>query len=916
MILVLGWLLALAGTFLQAQVVTTDPALPRPADAVVLTFDATEGNQGLLNYTGDVYAHTGVLTNQSTSGSDWRYVIADWNTNVPEAKMTRVATNTYTLDIGPDIRSFYGVPAGEEITHLAFVFRSADRTREGKDAGNADIFVEVFPDGLSIHLSQPGRYEILSPGASVSVQGDVSEAASLRLTLDGTEVAAATGTSLSHDLEFASPGDHWIKLTATAGEETVSDSSFIHVLDAESTAALPAGAEDGINYPATATQATLVLYAPGKEHAFVLGDFNDWLPLSAARMHHDGDRFWITLDGLLPGEEYAFQYLVDGDIQVADPYTRKVLDPWNDRFIPESTYPDLKAFPTGFATRQVSVLETGQATYEWQHPGFTAPPAENLVIYELLVRDFVAAHDYKTLTDTLDYLGRLGVNAIELMPVNEFEGNESWGYNPAFYFAPDKYYGRADDLKAFVDSCHGRGMAVIADMVLNHSYGSSPLLQLYYDAANDRPAADNPWYNAVSPNPVYFWGYDFNHESEDTRTFVDRVNRYWMEEFRMDGFRFDFTKGFTNTYGDGWAYDPYRIAILKRMADAIWSVNSDAYVILEHLSENTEETELAAHGMLLWGNMNYNYNEATMGYTANSDLSRISYLERGWSAPRLVGYMESHDEERLMYKNLAYGNSSGSYDITNESTALARLELAGAFFFPVPGPKMIWQFGEVGYDFSINYDCRVCNKPIHWDYYTEGLRRRVYQVWSALIRLKTSEPAFSTGDFTLDVDGAAKRIALNHADMDVRIVGNFDVAARDIRPTFSRSGWWYDFFGGDSLHVTATDTTFSLAAGEYKLFTTKFLGDAGVTASVRPPGTTPGHSLQVWPNPARDHLFLDPSPEASVLRIVTLSGVEVRRIDLPAMAGRADLSGLSGGLYLLERSREGRAPERTRILIE
>jgi 1,4-alpha-glucan branching enzyme len=175
------------------------------------------------------------------------------------------------------------------------------------------------------------------------------------------------------------------------------------------------------------------------------------------------------------------------------------------------------------------------------------------------------------------------------MPVNEFEGNESWGYNPSFYFAADKYYGPAGDLKAFIDACHNRGIAVIIDLVLNHSYGQSPLVQLYFDQGSGKVTADNPWYNVDSPNPVFFWGYDFNHESQATQDFVDRVNRYWLEEFHVDGIRFDFTKGFTNTSGDGSAYDPARIAILSRMANEIWSFKEDAYVILEHLAGNQEE---------------------------------------------------------------------------------------------------------------------------------------------------------------------------------------------------------------------------------------------------------------------------------------------------------------------------------------
>lgn len=189
-------------------------------------------------------------------------------------------------------------------------------------------------------------------------------------------------------------------------------------------------------------------------------------------------------------------------------------------------------------------------------------------------------------------------------------------------------------------------------MVLNHAYGNNTMVLMYWDSENNHPAANNPWFNTVWPNQSYHWGYDFHHESQVTKDFIDRVNTYWMEEYKIDGFRFDFTKGFTNTPGDGWNYDQSRIDILKRMSDVIWNANSDAYVILEHLAVNTEEKKLADYGMMMWGNMNYNYNQATMGYSDGSNFSRISYRSHGFTEPNLVGYMESHDEKRLMYKNI------------------------------------------------------------------------------------------------------------------------------------------------------------------------------------------------------------------------------------------------------------------------
>ena len=726
-----GSFLVFLSTGLAAQIITTDPDLPTASQAVTIYYDATLGTAGLKDYTGDVYAHTGVLTNLSSDNGDWKYVKTSWGTNTADTKMTLESANKYSLAIGPSVRDYYGVPAGETITHMAFVFRSSDSSKEGKGDGGSDIFVEVFKDEYAVSIQTPGQTVVADPDQNISFEAAAISSSNWSLFDNGSLVKSGSGITLSHSFNYASPGDHWIKVTGSSGSDSSSDSLFIHVLDTQTELPVPGGLQDGINYVDDHT-VQLVLHAPGKAHAFVIGEFNDWAPVSAARMSKEGDRFWITLNSLDAGKEYAYQYLVDGNIFIADPYTEKVLDPAWDTEITQATYPGLEPYPSARATGIVGIFETGQSPYTWDDAGFQAPDPEDLVIYELLLRDFIAAHDWKTLSDTLDYFSGLGVNAIELMPVNEFEGNNSWGYNPSFYFAADKYYGPAEDLKAFVDACHSKGIAVILDMVLNHSYGQSPLVQLYYDHASKKVSADNPWYNVDSPNPVFAWGYDFNHESLATQDFVDRVNRYWLEEFHLDGFRFDFTKGFTNTPGDGGGYDAPRIAILRRMANEIWSFKEDAFVILEHLAGIQEEYELSLNGMLLWGNQNGQYSEATMGYhdLGKSDFSGISYLEKGMTIPALVGYMESHDEERLMYKNITFGSSSGNYDIKDQETALRRMELAGAFFFTVPGPKMIWQFGELGYDFSIDYDCRVCNKPIRWDYNT-GKRKRLYQVWSA-----------------------------------------------------------------------------------------------------------------------------------------------------------------------------------------
>ena len=820
-----------------AQIVTTEPEFPTQFDSIVVLFDATQpGAEGLLNYTGTVYAHTGVTTNLG----QWQHVIGSWGNNTNQPALTRLGANLYKLTIGYP-RTFYSVTSGSEnITQLSMVFRSADGTKQT----NPDIFIDLYEPGINLIIQNPvvsvqfgdplRSPAFVQQGETVQIAVNAvalgTTVSNLKILVDGNEVAQTSENTIYYNFVYSNftIGAHTVSVIGTPAAGNADTTSFVMFCNPGiNYSSLTNGLRPGINYTSSTT-ATLALFAPHKSFVYLIGDFNDWKVstdyfMNCDSVSADSVIWWMDIT-LSEGSEYAFQYLVDGKIRIADPYSEKVLDPWNDPYIPSTHYPNLKAYPSGKTENIVGIVQTSQPVYQWQVTDFQKPDKEKLVIYELLVRDFSTLQSYQFLIDTLSYLKSLGVNAIELMPVNEFEGNSSWGYNVSFHIAQDKYYGTPNKLKEFIDICHQNGIAVIFDMVLNHAYGLSPLVRLYWDVANNRPASNSPWFNVTSPNPVFSFGYDFNHEKNATKYFVDRVNRYWLEEFKFDGFRFDFTKGFTNTPGDGSAYDQPRINILKRMADQVWAYDSTAYVILEHFAANSEEIVLSNYGMMLWGNHNYDYNEATMGYTSN--FSGISYLNRGWTKPHLVGYMESHDEERLMVKNLAFGNSSGSYSTKTFNVALNRMKLAAAFFLTVPGPKMIWQFGELGYDIGINFNGRTGEKPVKWDYLNDDRRMNLYKVYSALINLRNNYETFHASNFGLDVSGYMKKINLYHTSMDAFIVGNFGVTQSWTRPNFSRIGYWYDYFSGDSINVTdVTNLTDSiiLAPGDFKIYTTSKL---------------------------------------------------------------------------------------------
>lgn len=848
---------------LFSQAIYTSPEKATDDVAVDVIVNIAEcSRQDLLNTAEDVYIHIGV--NIDKFAGQWSYVQSDWGVADQDFKMTKVSTNVYKFSISPSARDYFGVKANERIYSIAVVVRNGNGSKQTED-----LFAAVYEGGLNVEILTPSQDTIVKKGDDITVSAisfplgsGILNADSLKLYLGDSLLHKVEATSITHTFQINKVGSFWLKAEALNNDTLVKDSVSIYFHNVVTIEDVPAGLEDGINYIDDNT-ATLVLFAPYKSLIFAIGDFNNWELQNEYQLKKstDGKRWWITLNGLTKGEEYAFQYLIDGNLRVADPYTEKVLDPWNDRYIPSSTYPDLKAYPKDKTEGIVSIIQTGVTPYEWQTTDFQAPAVENLVIYEMHVQNFTEAGNIKTVTDTLDYLERLGINAIELMPVNEFEGNQSWGYNPSYYFAFDKIYGTKADFKEFVDACHARGIAVIIDLVLNHSFSQSPLVQMYWDGSN--VTSLNPWYNTSCPHSMWCWGYDFDHESPATEYFVDRVNNYWLTEYNVDGYRFDFTKGFTNTV-DAWANGPdaSRINILKRMSDEIWKVKESAYVIFEHLADNSEETQLSDYGIMLWGNMNYQYNEATMGYNTGdkSDFSGISYKTRSWSDPHLVGYMESHDEERLMYKNLAYGNSNSEpwYTVNTLHTALDRVGMAGAFFFTVPGPKMIWEFGELGFDYSINRcedgsiseDCRLSPKPIRWDYYDHYARYRLFKVFELLIDLKTGHEITKTNDFELNVRGEIKTIHLNGTDMNAVVVGNFGVTNGEVIPNFQSTGTWYSYLTGESIEVTDVSAPISLDAGEYHVYTDKF-----IPVEEYPSGNNeiisnePFGEFEIYPNP-------------------------------------------------------------------
>lgn len=836
---------------------------------------------------------------------------------LPELSNVDVASNVNPANSDPsktDVAKFTKVQENGKtyfslsLTLTDFTSKSASEIEKvgmlikGNDWSNGqsiDYVVDIL-SGYNLLVNAPTtNYAFYQTGQSLDVDIVLSASSEVSLSLDGEVVfSESDATSINYTHEVIDDGQvHLLEFSATNGTDDVSYTHSYTTKPEVQEELLPTGKLDGVNHDSNSS-VTLVLTAPNKENVFVIGDFNNWSLDKDYLMKKDGDKFWLEITGLTPGSEYIYQYLVDGSLNIADPYSEKVSSVYDDgEIIAENRYPGLKPYPGDKTSREASFLQVGMPEYDWQVKDFQKPAKEDLVIYELLVRDFSEDRSYRAVIDKLDYLDSLGINAIELMPVTEFEGNLSWGYNPSYMLAQDKYYGTEDDLRELIDAAHQRGMAIIFDMVLNHHFGRSPLVGLYSSGEFGPPTSANVWFN-TSPKHDYNVGYDFNHQSEYTKEYVNRVVQYWTEEYKVDGYRFDLSKGFTqkNTLGNvgAWGqYDASRIAIWKNIADVIWEQNPETYVILEHFADNSEEKELANYGMMLWGNVNHTYIDAAEAKSV--DLGWSYYEQRGWEQPNLVAYMESHDEERVMW------------DISKRSgftlkDNLERIKMNAVFFFLTPGPKMIWQFGEMGYDEELNND-RLGIKPTHWEYMEDPERLKLFAAFQSLINLKTQTNHLKADNFSWGVSTSFKWLNYDNEGVKICAYGNFDDETRTGNPHILNTGTWYDYFTGEEVVVRSTDKK-TLGPGQFQILTSERIENytSLVPAEFVLEINETSQGLNIYPNPASENISVvsDELIEQVVMR--DLSGRSMLTSELNEYVQHAtlDISALQKGLYFME----------------
>lgn len=805
---------------ISAQVTTRPYILQKGyTGAVTIVYNPTEGNGGMREAT-KCYAHTGY--------NDWKGT-GTWRDGKAKYEMTKDNDGNWRLEMPDGLYAYYGITTETDVQRLCFVFNDGPGgSLEGKSADGGDIFVLLADPGLNVQFVTPAASTRIETGTTLNLFAVTSEPADIVLKVNEQEVSSVSAaTEINYNYTFSIKGDYSVKVIATNTNGTVEEDIRIAVMAPTEQRPLPAGIELGINYDSDdATRATLCTFAAGCKTAndpsvlepatavYVVGDMTDWEVRSDYQMYRDSCHFWLPLENLEPGREYAYQYWViraDGvEKHISDGFAAKHLHP-EDKYEPKTVDPTLRAYPTG-ADGYVSVLQTGKEPYTWSPAtlNFVRPDKNNLVIYELWTYDYTKERSFPGLMKRLDYIQTLGVNAIELMPVCEFDGNYNWGYSPNHYFAVDKAYGSELMFRQLIDSIHSRGMAVILDMVFNHATGLNPQNKLY-PYGNDLKY--NPWFNAVSPHSDNFYE-DWNHDFPETRKMFTRALNYWLDEYKVDGFRMDLSHGFCGKTKNS-------VENLNYYYDNAIAPHN-AYFILEHWGDkmDTERPQLIAKGMLCWTNTNNSYSQLAMGYSSNSSL--VGANQDGY-----VSYCESHDEERNYYKAYQWGAGTVKTDV---EVRLNRVPATMAFNVLLNGPHMIWQYNELGYDYSINHDengnysenNRTAKKPrpdgMGW--FTNEVRMAQYVKVAQIIRLRTQIwPDLFAGDPVSSTlaNGWIRTVTWGEGAKAVYAAANFSPS--DLKDVTLPSGTWYDYFTGNVMQPS----TLSLQPGELVILTSSLV---------------------------------------------------------------------------------------------
>ncbi|MCC5637231.1 alpha amylase C-terminal domain-containing protein [Nostoc sp. CHAB 5844] len=537
------------------------------------------------------------------------------------------------------------------------------------------------------------------------------------------------------------------------------------------------------------------LFAPYNKGAALIGSFSDWQEIP---MEKGKDGYFITNVELEDGV-YQYKYRVQSKSWFFEQ------DQWVDVTDPYATDID----EVGGQDNSVIRIKDGQKivdTYVWHHDDNPLPPDHELVIYELHVGDFSGGEDdshargkYKHIIEKLDYLCDLGINAIELLPVKEYPGDYSWGYNPRYFFATESSYGSTDELKQLIDECHSRGIRVIMDGIYNHSESSSPLTQIDHDY----------WYHHAPRDPDNSWGPEFNYELYDenletfpARKFVGDTVRFWIEQYHIDGIRYDAARQIANYDFMHWI-----VQEAKKTAGA-----KPFYNIAEHIPETTSITNIDGPMDGCWHDSFMHTITAHIcgdRFDIENLKDVIDAKRQGFmGATNVVNYLTNHDHNRVMVE---LGNRS----IFDEE-AFRRIKLGVAILMTAVGVPLVWMGQEFG-----EYKPKTQeSSKIDWTLLGHDLNRGLFDYYKGLIHLRKNNHALYTENIDFIHENAEAKVLAysrwNDEGSRLVMVANFSenfLAGYHV-PNFPCGGTWHEWTG--NYDVEAGDDGIITDIGPYE----------------------------------------------------------------------------------------------------
>lgn len=535
------------------------------------------------------------------------------------------------------------------------------------------------------------------------------------------------------------------------------------------------------------------LFAPYNKGAALVGCFSNWKPVP---MEKDERGYFRTQVELEDGT-YLYKFRVQSRSWFLQ------ADEWIEIVDPYATDIDTRSQNGVIRIKDgVKIIDT----YSWKYDGKSLPPDRELVIYEMHVGDFSGGEDdrfsrgqYKHVIEKLDYLSELGINAIELMPINEFPGDRSWGYNPRYLFATESSYGSTADLKRLIDECHRIGIRVFLDGIYNHSESESPLTQIDYDY----------WYHHEPKDPEQHWGPEFNYELYDERLdlkpawqFVGDNVRFWIEEYHIDGIRYDAVKQLGNYDFLHWI-----VAKTKEIAGS-----KPFYNVAEYIPETPSITNIDGPMDGCWQDGFY-HTIAPLLCGDRLDLERLKDVldckRRGFfGATNVVNYLGNHDHERLL-KQLS---DRGIFD----DEAFKRVKLGAVLLMTAVGIPLIW----MGEEFGEYRQKTLEGSKIDWTLLGNDANRSLLDYYKGLIHLRKHNKALSTANIEFFHENAEEGVLAyarwNEEGSRVVVVANLcdRYLAGYHLPNFPANGTWHEWTG--NYNIKSGDDYLQIDLHEYE----------------------------------------------------------------------------------------------------